>query len=74
MNYNINLEKLPRLRTINAALNELKTIDSDTAIKHSTIRKLIKDGVITSRRINSRYLIDMNELLKYLQMQNVEAV
>ena len=63
-------KKKARIRTIREALTEIKAADPDTAITYNFIRKLCDQKTITSLWAGKKILINLDELLAYL---NIEA-
>lgn len=54
-----------RIRTINAAIKELKTIDPGTCITPYALRELILNGNIPHSKAGNKYLLDMDDLERY---------
>ena len=54
------------MRTINESFKQIKESDSDTAITQNYIRQLCKNNKIYSIKAGTRYLLDVDELIKYL--------
>lgn len=54
------------MRTIDGAYNEILAADPGTAVSKHAIRKLVLDGFVPSCKIGSKYLISLDELLRYL--------
>ncbi len=63
-------QKKARIRTIRDALAIIKSMDSETAITYNFIRKLCNEKAITSLWAGKKILINLDELLSYL---NIEA-
>lgn len=55
-----------RVRTIQQCLKELKLLDSDTAVTENFIRSLCKTNKIKFFKSNSKYLVNYDDLLRYL--------
>lgn len=55
-----------RVRTIQQCLKELKLLDSDTAVTENFIRCLCKTNKIKFFKSNSKYLVNYDDLLRYL--------
>lgn len=58
---------MARIRTIEKAFNEIKQLDPDTCISKHFIRNLIIEGKIPYRKTGNRYLIDIEEVMRYLK-------
>ena len=66
MNNEINNNKLPRMRTIPKAYEELKRIDPDTCISMRALRKLVSSGEVPTVKIANKVLINLDLLLDKL--------
>lgn len=55
-----------RMRTINEAFKHIKESDNDTAITSNYIRQLCKSNKIYCIMAGTKYLLDLDELIKYL--------
>ncbi len=66
---------VPRYRTINGCLNEIKELDPQTAITEWFIRNLCKQNKITYFTSGNKTLVNLSDLLIYLdyseQKQNI---
>lgn len=58
-----------RMRTILDALAVLKSIDKDTAITYNFIKKACETGTIKHVKVGKKILINLDELLKLLDME-----
>ena len=60
---------MKRIRTIQAAYDEIKAADPGTSITPSAIRRAVSSGDIPSRRIGSRggykYMVDLDKVVEY---------
>lgn len=54
---------IPKMRTIPEAYKMLKAEDENTAITLHAVRKLVKNNVIKSFHVDSKTLIDFNDLI-----------
>lgn len=54
-----------KVRTIQAAYDELKSIDPDTSISKYHLSQLIKSGAIPSMRAGVKWLVDMDNVNSY---------
>lgn len=57
----------PRMRTAAQAARQIKQEDPGSNVTESQIRRLVKSGKIGCLEIDSRTLIDYDELLAYLR-------
>ena len=57
---------LPRLRRIADVLNEVKQVDPDTCLNRSMMIELMKQGVITPLKYGNAWVINMDELLLFV--------
>lgn len=57
---------IPRMRTINELVQEIKVQDPRSAISYHYIRSLCKAGKIKCILVNSKYLIDLDAFITYL--------
>lgn len=57
---------IPRMRTINQCLDEIKRMDSDTAITEWFIRSLIYGKRIKYFASGNKSLVNLDDLLRYL--------
>lgn len=67
MEYNKQILKVPRMRTIKEVVAEIKRLDSDTALTEWRVRKLINEGVIPCVKAGKRQYINLDLLIEYLQ-------
>ncbi len=58
--------ELPRMRTIDEAYAEIKSLDNHTAITKNFIRTLIVSGKVPSIKAGRKYLVNIETLLSYL--------
>ncbi len=56
---------IPKMRTINEAVNEIKTIDEKTAVTPNCIRSLCKSGKVRCVFTGKKILVDLDDLFKY---------
>lgn len=57
---------LPRMRTVKEAYQEIKELDSNTAITPYRIRQLVKTGAVPSVEAGKKRLVNLDMLLDYL--------
>lgn len=60
-----------RIRTIEKAFEEIRRTDPDTCITKHFIKNLIINGEIPHRKTGNRYLIDVDEVIRYTQGERV---
>ena len=58
---------IPRMRTIKEAAQEIKQLDSGTAMTEWRIRELALSGVLPRVQAGKKLLINLDTLLEYLQ-------
>ena len=58
--------KIPRMRTVHEAAQELKAIDEHTAVTEYHIRQLALSGVLPRVQAGRKLLINFDLLLEYL--------
>jgi hypothetical protein len=59
-----------RMRTIRDALKTIKELDPDSAVTYNFIKQLCETDKITNVRLNKKYLLNLDELLKFLNMED----
>jgi hypothetical protein len=64
---------VPRMRTIPATIEYLKAEDPGTSITAFWVRKMVLSGQLPSHKAGSRYLINLDWLLSYLETPPVSA-
>jgi len=57
---------LPRLRRISDVLKEVKQVDPDTCLNYKMLVTLMKQGVITPLKYGNAWVINMDELLLFV--------
>lgn len=67
---NIDNKKLPRMRTIPKAFEEIKKIDPDTCFSMRSLRKLVNSGEIPTVKISNKILLNLDLLLDKLSCYN----
>ncbi len=55
-----------RIRTIPQCLNEIKSLDNDTAVTENFIRSLCKSGLVKHFKSGNKYLVNLDHLLEFL--------
>ena len=63
-----------KLRTIQSAVAEIKSIDPSTAITEHFIRQLCITGRIPTIMAGKKYLLDLNDLEKYFYSESHKGV
>ena len=58
--------RVPRMRTINEAAEELRQLDPHTAMTPYHIRRLCLDGVIPTVKAGKKLLLNLDLLLEYM--------
>lgn len=61
------MNKIPRMRTISAAIKEIKEIDPNTCFTEHALRKAIVTKNIPSVMAGKKYLVDMDVVYAYLE-------
>ncbi len=56
-----------QMRTINEAMEHIKTVDAETAFTKNALRKLIVTGEIPSVRIGNKYLVALENVDAFLK-------
>lgn len=64
---------LPRMRTAQGVLDEIKAHDPDTEITLHYIRKLIKENAVPVVSVGTKKLVDVDQLLAFLAKGNSPA-
>ena len=66
----------PRMRTVRQVIQELKSMDSGTALTEHALRKLIFERVIPVVSVGNKKLINLDLLLEKLagKTYNIEAI
>ncbi len=55
-----------RVRTIDQAADYIKTIDPETALTKTALRRLVTTGAIQSVRVGQKYLVSLEAVDDYL--------
>ena len=58
-----------RMRTIREALKTIKALDPQSSVTYNFIKQLCETEKITVIRLNKKYLLNLDELLKFLSME-----
>lgn len=61
---------IPRMRTLPEAIKEIKSLDSDTALTLTALRRMVKKGEIPYISVASKRLICLDVLIEKLQIGN----
>lgn len=56
-----------KMRTIREASEHIATVDPETALTQTALRRLVKTGAIPSVRIGTKYLVALEAVEEYLQ-------
>ena len=59
-----------RMRTFRDALKTIKELDPGSAVTYNFIKQLCETDKITNVRLNKKYLLNLDELLKFLNMED----
>jgi len=54
------------MRLIKEAFDEIKRGDPQTALTKTALRRMVKSGEVPSIKINSKYLLNLDVLISYL--------
>lgn len=58
---------MARVRTIKKAYEEIRQADPNTCLTEHHIRQLAINGIIPCRKAGSRYLLDLDGLMTYIE-------
>ena len=61
------MENLPRMRTMDKAIEYLHQVDEGCELTKCALRRLVITGRLPSVRIGQKYLINLDTLEKYLR-------
>lgn len=53
---------LPKLRRINNALSEIKSLDPESDLSWKLIKRMINDSTLTALKLGNAWLINLDEL------------
>ena len=68
MDINLNHQnRIPRMRTISEASQELKALDKNTAITPYFIRQLCLKGVLPTVKAGKKILVNLNDIFDYIE-------
>lgn len=70
---NRNENYIPKMRTISAAIREIKEADPNTCFTEHALRKAIVTKKIPSVRAGKKYLVDMDNVSMYLEQDYFAA-
>lgn len=62
--------KIPRMRTVAQAVEELKMLDENTAVTEYYVRQLAVTGTIERVKSGKKYLINLDSLIEHLSGKN----
>jgi hypothetical protein len=63
---------VPRLRSINSAVELMKKEDPECQVTACMVRKAIRTGDFKARRVGVKYLIDVDRLVEFFSCQETE--
>ena len=61
---------IPRLRKINQAVKEIKSLDNKTELTEYLLIQLIKNKNLTSLKYGNAWLINLDELYKFFKTKD----
>ncbi len=61
------MSEIARIRTIDGCVSELKQIDPGSQISRNFVRNLVLAGKVAHTKAGSKYLINFDSLIAYLQ-------
>ncbi len=73
MNMNNGNKKLPRMRTLPKAYEEIKKNDPDTCITMRGLRELVSSGQLPTVKIKNKVLVNLDLLIERLSCYNDTA-
>jgi len=63
----------PVIRTVNKAVEYMRSIDPDCQLTARLIRLAIKNGDFKARQIGGRYLVDVRKLMEFAACEEVDG-
>jgi|LFRM01.2.fsa_nt_gb hypothetical protein len=67
------MSEITRIRTIDGCVHELKQIDPGSQISRNFVRNLVLTGRVKYTKSGSKYLVNFDSLLAYLQNPPTES-
>lgn len=67
------MSNIARMRTIDGCVLELKQIDPGSQISRNFVRNLVITGKVAHTKAGSKYLINFDSLIAYLQNPPTES-
>lgn len=67
------MEKVKRMRTVVECAKLIKELDPQTAITEFFIRCLIKDNKVNHVMVNTKALVDFDNLLEFFNINHCEV-
>lgn len=64
---------IPKIRTITQCIEEIKGIDPESAISYYFVQSLCKENLVKHFMSGNKYLIDLDNLLFFLNNLNGEV-
>lgn len=64
---------LPRIRTINGAMDELRKLDQNCAITPHLLRNFCREGASFTKKLGQKYYINVDMLIEWLSTNNWAA-
>nr|WP_316614731.1 hypothetical protein [uncultured Ruminococcus sp.] len=65
-----NAPRIPRMRTVSEAIQELKALDPHTAMTPYHIRRICLDGVLPTIKAGKKLLLNFDDLVEYMENPN----
>lgn len=59
-------EEMPRMRTIPAAVAEVRAADPETALTVSALRRAVKQGKIPVVEVNTKRLVNLSDVFSFM--------
>lgn len=63
---------LPRMRTLQQAVNEIKKVDPGTGVTYCALRNAVIKGLIPHVNVGSKRLVNMDDIYKYYANGKIE--
>lgn len=62
-----NVIRLPRLRTMKDAVEEIRRLDPGTAVSFNFVRCLVVSGKVPRLKSGKKYMVDVDLLIRYIR-------
>ena len=63
---------MTRVRTIDAAYDEIKRLDPGTAISRTGLRRLVVSGTVPSVRAGKKFLVDLDAVEQFFLASSIK--